>query len=466
MRIKVAAVILCVAAFVSGCKKMNSDGVTDVPMELEAVDLGLPSGTLWASQNLLADRPWALGGEFAWGETNVSDNKTQYQDNNKYGSPGGPYILEPEDDAASVILGEEWRMPTEWDFEELKEYCNWESTIIKNIEGYKITSRVSSNSIFLPVRKVKGLFSIIEEEDFYYYWTSCSYGSNAVLFSRDATTTFKSNRMRIRPVLAGRAPLESISLEQSSFEVAPGREFRLKVLFSPVNAWDRRIKWTSSSGESAYVDGHGYVTALYPGTAQISATSTALGYSRDASVKVTDFTLPEKVDMGLPSGLLWADCNMGANEENNLGLRFAIGETRPKMSFTEMNYNGAVYWSEEGLLALGFDVASDILGDGWRIPTLEDYRELVENSTINVNWESSVVDIISNVNGNILHMPYDVTCWTSTPLEEYCSTSFIAIYGGTLYKGEKHYCSRLNYWNGGFLRPVFNDKVQAKSGDF
>lgn len=66
--------LLITVGLCSGCIKWNDLwGVEDVSNKkqqtLVAVDLGLPSGTLWASQNLLALHPWDEGGKFAWGET-------------------------------------------------------------------------------------------------------------------------------------------------------------------------------------------------------------------------------------------------------------------------------------------------------------------------------------------------------------------------------------------------------------
>lgn len=66
-RLIIILAIAFLALFSSGCNKEKQ--IEDVPMQLEAVDLGLPSGTLWASQNLFADRLWALGRQYRWGVT-------------------------------------------------------------------------------------------------------------------------------------------------------------------------------------------------------------------------------------------------------------------------------------------------------------------------------------------------------------------------------------------------------------
>ena len=84
----------------------------------DAVDLGLPSGTLWASWNVGATAPEESGGYYAWGET---EEKTSYtEDTYKYYDQTtqeyiniGEEISGTEYDVAHVMWGDGWRMPTE-----------------------------------------------------------------------------------------------------------------------------------------------------------------------------------------------------------------------------------------------------------------------------------------------------------------------------------------------------------------
>ncbi|MBO5703636.1 MAG: fimbrillin family protein [Bacteroidaceae bacterium] len=129
-----------------------------------AVDLGLPSGTLWADRNVGADAPEAYGDYFAWGETepkstynwstykwcNGSDEvMTKYCTDSSFGAIDGNTILDLEDDAAYVNMGEEWRMPTLEEQEELCSECTWLWTTQNGVNGYKVTGD-NGNSIFLP----------------------------------------------------------------------------------------------------------------------------------------------------------------------------------------------------------------------------------------------------------------------------------------------------------------------------
>lgn len=142
---------------------------SDEPMtreEHEYVDLGLPSGTLWATCNVGANSPEEYGDYFAWGETEPKEIY-HYQSGNykwcngtgntngitKYvgntGSRDGKTELDPEDDAAYVNWGQSWRIPTKAQLEELLEQCTWTWTSQNGVEGYSV-SGPSGAEIFLP----------------------------------------------------------------------------------------------------------------------------------------------------------------------------------------------------------------------------------------------------------------------------------------------------------------------------
>lgn len=99
------------------------------------VDLGLPSGTLWATTNVGAIAPEEYGNYFAWGETESKDTYnwstykwcngtynsiTKYCTNSRLGVSDRKTILDPEDDAAHVNWGGYWRMPTKEEQDELR----------------------------------------------------------------------------------------------------------------------------------------------------------------------------------------------------------------------------------------------------------------------------------------------------------------------------------------------------------
>lgn len=87
------------------------------------------------------------------------------------------------------------------------------------------------------------------------------------------------------------------------------------------------------------------------------------------------------VDLGLPSGTLWATMNVGANSETAYGNYYGYGKTTPHKFPEDPQYTG-----KEDPLDLSADVAHVIWGGGWHIPTKEQFEELIENT--NYSWET------------------------------------------------------------------------------
>lgn len=116
------------------------------------VDLGLPSGTLWATCNLGSNTPSVQGGFYAWGETSTKSNYTWETyafgtENNftKYNEFDGKRSLELVDDAAHVIMGGDWHIPTPAQMEELFYYVeqDWDT----ELEGRVFRSTINGNII-------------------------------------------------------------------------------------------------------------------------------------------------------------------------------------------------------------------------------------------------------------------------------------------------------------------------------
>ena len=131
------------------------------------VDLGLPSGLLWATCNVGANTPEGYGDYFAWGETSPKDTYnwgtyqycngsnstlTKYCNNAEYGYNSftdNLTTLQLEDDAASVNWSSDWRMPTEEEFEELYNNTTVTWTTRNGVNG-KLFTAANGNSLFLP----------------------------------------------------------------------------------------------------------------------------------------------------------------------------------------------------------------------------------------------------------------------------------------------------------------------------
>ena len=154
----------------------------------EWVDLGLPSGTLWATCNIGADSPEDCGDYFAWGETEPKevyswtnykwcngtyDTMTKYCSNSDYGANGfvdNKKELDPEDDAAYVNWGSSWRMPTMAQLQELVENCTWQWTTRNGVEG-QLAKGPNGKTLFLPAARYRYDSSLSDEEISGDYWS-------------------------------------------------------------------------------------------------------------------------------------------------------------------------------------------------------------------------------------------------------------------------------------------------------
>ncbi len=203
--ILIAAIVLGIVIFCWA--RMGDSSVVklkDIPQD-PYVDLGLPSGTLWATHNVGANSPEEYGDYFAWGETETKSNYdwstykyaegaenkiTKYCGDEKYGNNGFTdthTTLELSDDAATVNWGRDWCMPTYEQFLELCNYCTHERVTVNNISGYLFTSDRNGERLFLPAMgfrngtRIDGTGSIGYHG---YYWSSslCSGNSAFALF--------------------------------------------------------------------------------------------------------------------------------------------------------------------------------------------------------------------------------------------------------------------------------------------
>ena len=97
----------------------------------------------------------------------------------KQGYIYGSGNLTPEYDAATANWGRYWRMPTEAEMQELIGYCTWTWTAQNGVNGYKVTSKVNSNYIFLPAAGYRSGSSLRSAGSSGYYWSSAPNGSDS-----------------------------------------------------------------------------------------------------------------------------------------------------------------------------------------------------------------------------------------------------------------------------------------------
>ena len=193
----------------------------------EAVDLGLPSGTVWSSCNIGASSPEEFGSYFAWGEIKTKDAFTrynyQYYKNGSYVDIGSD-ISGTQYDVATALWGGNWCMPTIEQFEELTENCNYEWTTVNGVNGGKFTSKINGSSIFLPAAGMYWNNNLDETGNGGNYWSSTKYPSspyNIKLFYFESGyanaqwySTDRLAGLSVRPVRPGKnsVPAKAIDL--------------------------------------------------------------------------------------------------------------------------------------------------------------------------------------------------------------------------------------------------------------
>ena len=197
------------------------------PAEHEWVDLGLPSGTLWATMNVGANSPEEYGDYFAWGETTPKDvynwstykwcmgsskTLTKYCTKSDYGYNGfvdNKTELDPEDDAATANWGPEWCMPSVEQIQELVNNCTIQWTTMNGVNGRLFTSNINGASLFLPAAGYRYEGQLYNAGQYSSYWSRTLYvenpnGAYTLYFTLDYVGWYNYGRHSGRSVRAVR----------------------------------------------------------------------------------------------------------------------------------------------------------------------------------------------------------------------------------------------------------------------
>lgn len=184
--------IVVLGGAVFGLLRMQSYKPSGVINGHEYVDLGLPSGLLWATCNVGANKSEDYGNYYAWGETTTKgtynwstykwcrgsyDNQTKYCTESKYGTVDNRKVLEMTDDAARANWGGSWRMPTCDELNELETKCTWTWTTQGGKNGYRVAGP-NGKSIFLPAAGYYLESSLNGAGSNGRYWSSSLYASS------------------------------------------------------------------------------------------------------------------------------------------------------------------------------------------------------------------------------------------------------------------------------------------------
>lgn len=409
------------------------------------VDLGL--SVQWAAFNLGASAKEEIGNYYAWGETEPKDmyswstykwgtstELTKYNANPSNGPVDYRTYLMPEDDAATAAWGEEWRIPSRDEWNELynPENCTWAWTSVNEVNGYEVTSKKNGNKIFLPVGG-RNFSGTVAEKAKGYYWTArtvfpgATYNANVIQFDADNIPTsfpFQSRAtgLPVRAVKGAYKHVTGLSLPETK-EMTEGATISMDASITPNDAFERVLSWKSSDESIVSVAAgtntlYAAVTAVAPGTATVTVTTADGGLT--ASCTVTVKGVFKAVDLGL--SVKWANWNIGASAPEEYGDYFAWGEVETKKDFSWPTYKWCLgssttitkynTQSHRGtvdnklVLDLEDDVAHVKLGDGWRIPTKEEFMEL--GSQCKWTWDTYCGVkgyIVTGPNGNSIFLP-------------------------------------------------------------
>ena len=280
--------------------------------------------------------------------------------------------------------------------------------------------------------------------------------------------------------------VKSVSLDKSELYIYIGQSKTLTATVLPSTS-NKSVTWTSSDESVASVDQNGLVTAVSYGSTTITVTTTDGGYTANCSVTVLPPFINghEFVDLGLPSGLKWATCNVGADKPEEYGDYFAWGETEPKSSYNWSTYkwcNGVSYkltkyciysnfWDGTGsidnktVLDLEDDAAHVNWSGSWRMPTDEDWAELIGKCSWTWTSRNGVngYKVTSKTNGNRIFLPaaglrnntllYDAGSYGSywsTSLNKYDSSSAYNVY----FNSDYYFWNIYDRYFGLSVRPV------------
>ena len=391
---KTIILLFAITLFFAGCKKDETLERGDLILNGHAmVDLGLPSGLLWATCNVGASSPEDYGDYYAWGEIKTK-SEYNYTNSDNYGEYVDDISGNSQYDAARAQWGASWRIPTKTEFEELLSYCDLEMTERNGVSGCLVTG-TNGNQIFLPATGYKNGESSMMSGSNGDYWSSTpeSGRHDAYHFYFD---TYNDNG----------------SHSMSSYNRYYGRSVRA--------VSDRNSKGDNPEGEGGMHNNHAYV------------------------------------DLGLPSGLLWATCNVGANAPETKGDYYSWGEVSTKDYYSESNTDASGASMNDISGKTQYDAARYNWGGSWRMPTKDEMQELLDNCNRTETMQNGVdgYKLTSKINGKSIFFPLSgyyygssyysstsVYSWTSSPgsSNEYADHLFIYSGNGSVIVSRRCY---------------------------
>lgn len=401
------------------------------------IDLGL--SVKWSSWNLGAKSYTEVGGYYGWGDS--SGEKTSEILSDYPASTPPDLISGTEYDIVTQKWGNNWRIPTSEEIYELINACSW--SYYQENGHYYLTGRApNGNSLVIPVSGYRINKEIHELDNLGWYWSGTLTTEDkdyADAFSIDLgdktiglTSISRYCGLTIRPVYDDRIKI-SVSTVKSdnvksnsatlygSYTADKSEGIVVGFLYSTSKnlSIETSTKITVSSSSSSFskeISGLNAKTTYYFCAFGYADGKYTYGNVMDFTTKaITTGTIlgHDWVDLGLPSGIKWATCNVGGSSPSDYGKFYAWGCTSTSSDFT--SWNGYRHWNGSSVNNIGsnisgnynYDAARYNWGSAWRLPTLSEFEELIKYCTAECTTLNGVpVTKVTGPNGNCIYFPY------------------------------------------------------------
>lgn len=339
----------------------------------EYVDLGLPSGRKWAKCNLGAEKESEVGEYYRWLPFQYG-YAMSYKD-----------IAYTSTDPVHEEWGTCWKMPTKGELQELIDNCVWTKVTIDSVAGYRVEGP-NKNYIFLPIAGYKDGFSIYKPKNLYYL-SSTQHVIKNLLNLLAYTLKYDDKGLRVE------------------YDYTNNIDYLIRPVYSPLE--ELHVAQTDSVSDIV-----NYIQSTTNGL--LSDIKEYLDTQIQLYENANADTIPAYLDLGLPSGNLWATCNVGASSPEEYGDYFSYGETSTKLAYeikTSKFYPGKTTVNPmtivDSISGTEYDAARMNLGEGWVTPTKKDFEELGEYCTFEESDYCGIEGVyVTGPNGNRLFFPF------------------------------------------------------------
>ena len=439
------------------------------------VDLGLPSGNKWATCDLGSTIVEKNGDTYPWGDLvpdsylenekrphkfkdliecdqhknnsgNITDIRERWKCFIEAGVLDSNLALTPNNDAATVVMGSHWKIPTSKDYQELLDNTTPRITSLRGVRGVVFKSTSNGNAIFIPGGWHLLSDASIKEKDRVMGTGILSSGGTGEYMCEPTASLSATSVCAIRPIYVDneieRPKVDSVYLKTTVLELSQ-TDKPTSLGFSCSNGDDvpaSEAIWKSSDTMVATVKDGIVYPAQYINPIPVSECTITCQYKTfTLTAKVTlnrnKIDLSQPVDMGLPSGVMWAPSNIEASSVEDLGTEYVWGD----LDF-DASSNSKVQWEGKKfneLYELGvldslknltpkYDIVVSVLGGNWRMPTIDDALELCNNcirTKATINGAYGIL-YTSKINNNAIFIPtggsdYCNSIWTSSYVDSY-----------------------------------------------